>query len=95
MDSPLFAECGFGLAACDAACDEHSQRVDRSHDGIRVGQTPYRTDAVDKGPQQWQERQSYPFVVQEVARSSRVSHPTSNPYSRLGSRGFIIYAESV
>ena len=35
------------------------------------------------------------IVVQEVARSSRVSHPTSNPYSRLGSRGFTIYAESV
>ena len=35
------------------------------------------------------------IVVQEVARSSRVSHPTSNPYSRLGSMGFIIYAKSV
>ena len=33
MDSPLFAECGFGLAACD----EHFQRVDRSHDSVRVG----------------------------------------------------------
>ena len=32
------------------------------------------------------------IVVQEVARSSRVSHPRSGPYSRLGSRGFLIYA---
>ena len=32
------------------------------------------------------------IVVQEVARSSRVSHPSSGPYSRLGSRGFLIYA---
>ncbi|MBH9978536.1 hypothetical protein H3S87_02490 [Bifidobacterium sp. W8108] len=30
------------------------------------------------------------IVVQEVARSSRVSHTTSNPYSRQGSRGFTI-----
>ena len=30
------------------------------------------------------------IVVQEVARSSRVSHPTSNPYSQQGSRGFNI-----
>ena len=28
------------------------------------------------------------IVVQEVARSSRVSHPTSPPYSRLGNRDF-------
>ena len=31
------------------------------------------------------------IVVQEVARSSRVSHPTSNPYSQQGSRGFLVY----
>ena len=30
------------------------------------------------------------IVVQEVARSSRVSHPTLNPYSRHGSRGFTV-----
>ena len=34
------------------------------------------------------------IVVQEVARSSRVSHPTSNPYSRLGNRGFIIFVKT-
>ena len=30
------------------------------------------------------------IVVQEVARSSRVSHPTLNPYSQQGSRGFTV-----
>ena len=30
------------------------------------------------------------IVVQEVARSSRVSHPTSNPYSQQGSGGFTV-----
>ena len=61
MDRPLFAECGFGLAACDAACDEHSQRVDRGHDGIRVGQAPDGADAVDEAPQQRQESKPHPF----------------------------------
>lgn len=35
------------------------------------------------------------IVVQEVARSSRVSHPTSNPYSRQGSRGFTVSGKSI
>ena len=34
------------------------------------------------------------IVVQEVARSSRVSHPTSDPYSRLGSRGFLKFRKN-
>ena len=57
----LLAERGFGLTDPDAACDEHSQRVDRSHGSVRVGQAPYRPDVVDEGPQQRQQGKSYPF----------------------------------
>ena len=73
MGRPLLAESCFGLAACDAACDEHSQRVDRSHDGVRMGQTPDGADAVDESAQQGQECKSHPFedLVEPVGQPVR------------------------